>query len=113
MTTVVKSGPGLINYWIANCSRELYHHITKMEQMLEHVMELLNAMQERMETQIRSLASQVYQAKIEANNEKPEVLRNVDQARRDEGHAGGLSRKNGGKSRKIEVRSEASGRPSR
>jgi hypothetical protein len=48
-----------------------------MEQMLE----LLKAMQEMMETQIGSLVSQVYQAKIEANKEKAEALRNLEQAR--------------------------------
>jgi hypothetical protein len=41
-------------------------------------MQLLKAMQQRMETWIGSLATQVnvYQAKIEANNKKTEVLQN-------------------------------------
>lgn len=59
MTTGVRSD------WIGGCSKKLYCHITKMEQMRE----LLNAMQEMMGTQICSVASwmDIHQAKIDGN----------------------------------------------
>jgi hypothetical protein len=59
MVAGVKSGIGLIDYWIEDCIVWLYCHTTMMEQILAFLLAKVNVMQERADTNLERMEAEM------------------------------------------------------